>query len=161
MIGKPEREQAGRRMRVVAAIVTSSLTLACASCGPTIQPLPRDPFPDDAWRDAAAPLPIGERALDTLNVPAGDHTDWKRIVADQRGTLLIELRVYREPSSKSSSGHLQIVNPRKVVVLSQELHPEQEAYEIEVPVVHPGAWLVGLSLRRGVLSYELRSRWKH
>ncbi|MBM4318802.1 MAG: hypothetical protein FJ125_02330 [Deltaproteobacteria bacterium] len=151
------------RSRRLALLVGLCAVLAGAACGPTIHPRPPDRFPGDAWRNAAQPLQIGETQLDTLNVAAGDHTDWKSIQTDRRGTMLIQLRVFRHESgsnsSSSSSGHLQILNPSKVVVLRQELAPEQGAFEIELPVVHPGVWLLGISLRSGEVSYELKAVW--
>ena len=126
------------------------------ACAPTINPLPPDRHPGDTWRGGAVPLEIGEVVMDTLDVPSGDHTDWKSIQCNRRGTLLLRLRIYRN----KNSGHLQILNPKKGIVLSHDLVPGQEAYEITVPVIHPGRWLLGLSLRGGQVSYEMQAVWR-
>ncbi len=127
-----------------------------AGCGPTIDSFPPDRYPDDTWRGGAVELPIGEGITDTLDVPGGDHTDWKKMICDHRGTIDLKVRIYRN----GHSGHLQILNPKKVVVLSQELVPGQEAYVVEIPVVHPGTWYIGISLRGGRVRYDMRADWR-
>lgn len=142
--------------RWLAATTLVLLAASLGACGPTISATPRDRFPEDAWRRAAVPLPVGEPVIDTLDVGAGDHTDWKSIAADRRGTLVLHLSIYRN----EKSGHLQVLNPHGVVVLSYDLDAGQQTYDVEVPVVHPGTWLVGLSIRGGNATYEMRAAWR-
>ncbi len=105
---------------------------------------------------AGAPRPGGEVVIDTLNVGGGDHTDWKSIAANRRGTLNLHLSIYRN----EKSGHLQVLNPHGVVVLSYDLDAGQQTYDVEIPVVHPGKWLIGLSIRGGRATYEMRATWR-
>ncbi len=129
--------------------------LAAQGCAPTIDSLPLDRYPEDGWRGAAVELVPGATVSDTLDVTAGDHTDWKSVVCDRRGTLLLRVRLHHN----DNAGHLQIVSPAKSVVLNQELVAGQQAYDIELPIVHPGTWLIGLSLRGGRASYEMQALW--
>jgi len=129
-------------------------------CGERVPRFPADRFPADAWRGEAVPLPLGRVEQDTLDVAAGDHTDWRSLHAGRTGQLVLSLRLYRDQQAPRQGGHLQILNPHKVNVLALELLPEQEAYEVEIPVLRPGVWLVGLSLRGGRLVYEMKARWR-
>lgn len=137
------------------AVALGALLLAACG-GPSIDVIPPDRAPNDAWQGAAVPMPVGEPVTDTLNIDAGDHTDWKSLQLDRIGELELRLRVYRN----KHAGHLQVVNPHKTVVLSQDLAPGQEAYYVQIPVQQPGLWLVGISLRGGVVSYEMLAEWR-
>ncbi len=93
-------------------------------CGERVPRFPADRFPADAWRGEAVPLPLGRVEQDTLDVAAGDHTDWRSLHAGRTGQLVLSLRLYRDQQAPRQGGHLQILNPHKVNVLALELLPD-------------------------------------